>query len=218
MAISINWATRVISVPKADLTVVSAPTLYELNINTFRLWLKDEEDSEAGMPYPRTHNHNTEATLAGATFARLVEMINGYTVTFEDGQYAVRFTGANTNVHEVTNVNQVSVRSNNSAGLVTVASAVSLTSNIKQNQALASFSFLMTDSTNHAPAAGLTVTVTRSIDGGAFAAGTLSAVTEVSDGLYKVSFAAADLNGKVVVLKAVATGADMTVERLVTQP
>ena len=55
------------------------------------------------------------------TLARTVEIINGYTVTFEDGQYAVNLVGANSNVGDVVNVNQVSVRSANSAGLVTSA-------------------------------------------------------------------------------------------------
>lgn len=91
-------------------------------------------------------------------------------------------------------------------------------SNIKKNQALSNFEFLMTDSTNHAPATGLTVSVTRSIDNGAFGAGTLSSVTELSDGMYKVDFAAADMNGNVILLKATATGADVTIERIITQP
>lgn len=109
-----------------------------------------------------------------------------------------------------------------SAGSVTgavgsVTAAVAITSNIKQNQALAAFEFLMTDSTLHNPSTGLTVTVTRSIDGGAFGAGSLSAVTEVSNGIYKVDFAASDLNGKVIVLRATATASDDTFERIVTQ-
>jgi hypothetical protein len=91
-------------------------------------------------------------------------------------------------------------------------------SNVKKNQALSSFEFMVTDSTTHAPTTGKTVTVTRSIDGGVFAAGTLSAVTEVSNGIYKVDFAAADLNGNVVTLRATATGCDDTFERIVTTP
>lgn len=99
-------------------------------------------------------------------------------------------------------------------------SFVGVPSNIKTNQALANFTFLMTDSTNHLPADGLTVTVTRKIDSGSFGAGTLSAVTAVGGGtgLYSVDFAAADLNGKVILLKASASGADTLVERIVTQP
>jgi len=77
-------------------------------------------------------------------------------------------------------------------------------SGIKKNVAMANFKFLMTDSTNHAPATGLTVTVTRAIDGGAFAAGTLSAVTEVAFGIYRVDFGAGDLNGDNITFRATA--------------
>jgi hypothetical protein len=47
-----------------------------------------------------------------------VVIVNGYTITYEDGQYAVNLVGANSNVADNVNVNQVSVRSANSAGLV----------------------------------------------------------------------------------------------------
>ena len=102
--------------------------------------------------------------------------------------------------------------------LVDAAGAVPITTNLKKNQALANFHFLMTDSTTHNPAAGKTVTVTRCIDGGAFAAGTLSAVTEVSNGLYRVDFAAADLNGNVVTLRATASGCDDLFLSLTLEP
>ena len=52
-------------------------------------------------------------------------MINGYTVTFEDGQYAVNLVGANSNVGDRVNVNQVSVRSANSAGLQDLSTILS---------------------------------------------------------------------------------------------
>jgi hypothetical protein len=48
----------------------------------------------------------------------VIEIINDYTVTFEDGQYAVNLVGANSNIADRVNVNQVSVRAANSAGLV----------------------------------------------------------------------------------------------------
>lgn len=99
-----------------------------------------------------------------------------------------------------------------------VVADVNTTSNVLQNAALAGFAFLMTDSTTHAPATGKSVTVTRSIDGGAFGAGGLSAVSEVAFGMYKVDFAASDLNGKTIVLRATATGCDDTFERILTQP
>jgi hypothetical protein len=122
MAITINWATKVISVQKADMTQVqfSPPDsfdIYELNINTFRLKLKDLEDDVEGIPFLTTHLHNTIVTVGGVSLARVVEIINGYTVTFENGNYAVNLVGANSNVSDVTNLNSVQVRAANSAGL-----------------------------------------------------------------------------------------------------
>ncbi len=89
-------------------------------------------------------------------------------------------------------------------------------SNVTKNVALAKFQFMMRDSTNHAPVTGKTVTVTRSIDGAAQGAGTLSAVTEISFGMYSVDFAAGDLNGNVIILRATAASCDDTFERIVT--
>lgn len=123
MAISIDWGGRVINVPKADLTLVSG-SVYELDVDVFRLALKDLEDGEAGMVFPRTHNHNTEVTVGGVTLARVVEILSPYTVTFEDGQYAVNLVGANSNISDVTNVNQVSIRPQNSAGMIVSGSGV----------------------------------------------------------------------------------------------
>ena len=119
MAITVNWPTKVINVPKADMTLVQSTPfeIRELNINTFRLTLKNLEDDEQGQPWPTTHNHNTAVTVGGVTLARVVEIINGYTVTFEDGSYAVNLIGANSNVGDVVNLNTVSVRAANSAGL-----------------------------------------------------------------------------------------------------
>ena len=120
MAISVEWGTKIINIPRADLTLVqSSPTeIRELSLNFFRLTLKDLESAELGMPHIRTHNHNTEVLLGGIVYARVIEIINDYTVTFEDGQYAVNLVGANSNVGDVVNVNQVSIRSQNSAGLI----------------------------------------------------------------------------------------------------
>jgi len=89
----------------------------QLNINDFRLTLRDLEDSEQGMLYVDTHIHNPPVTISGVTLARVVEIINGYTITFEDGAYAVNIVGGNSNVADVVNINNVGVRTANSAGL-----------------------------------------------------------------------------------------------------
>lgn len=122
MAVSINWATRVINVPQADLALVSTG-LYQLDVDAFRLALKDIEDSADGMTFPDTHRHNTAVVLSGVTYSRIVEIINGYTVTFQDTgtPYSVRCVGANHNLADVKTVNNVSLIVGNSAGLITVA-------------------------------------------------------------------------------------------------
>ncbi len=124
MAISIDWGTQVITVPQSYLTLISG-TLYELDTNQFRLDLKALEASLAGMPNLRTHNHNTEVTIAGTTFARTLEIINGYSITFQDGQYTVRLSGSNNNFFDVENnilnQNQVQIIAQNSAGLIVSA-------------------------------------------------------------------------------------------------
>ena len=117
MAISVDWPSRVITVPQADLTPVG-PSQFELDVDSFRRELRSLEDDVEGMPFPKTHTHTTEVTIGGTVFARLVQIINNYTLTFEDGQYSVSLIGANSNLADVINVNQVSVRSNNSAGLI----------------------------------------------------------------------------------------------------
>lgn len=122
MALSINWATKVIGVPQADLAAVSTG-LYELDVEAFRLALKDIEDSETGVAFPDTHRRNAPVTLSGVTYAQTFEIINGYTVTFQDTgtPYTVRVVGANHNIADVKNVNNVSLIIGNSAGLIVVA-------------------------------------------------------------------------------------------------
>ena len=118
MEISINWGDRIIHVPKSYLTSTPNPDVFNLDTDAFRLDLKGLEDSEFGMSYPDTHRHNTEVLLSGVIYARVIEIINGFTITFENGLYAINFYGSNNNYADVTNVNYVSIRPNNAAGLI----------------------------------------------------------------------------------------------------
>ena len=124
--ITVGWGTdKVIHVQQSDLTHISG-TLYELDTDAFRLALKNlEDDPDQGMVWPDTHRHNTEVTVAGVTYARTIEIINGYSVEFDDGQYTVRLVGSNNNIFDVQSgilvQNQVQVIPTNSAGLITVA-------------------------------------------------------------------------------------------------
>jgi len=171
VAISITWATKVIYVPQADLTFISG-VLYELDVNVFRLALKDLEDDEEGMAFVDTHRHNTEVTLGGVTFARTVEIINGYTVEFEDGQYTVRCVGANHNIADVKVANQVSLIIGNSAGLiVTDASGLTPGESQKLTEFHQAYGLDASNPVTHrlTPAriefAGITLVLTTDVDG-----------------------------------------------------
>jgi len=88
---------------------------------------------------------------------------------------------------------------------------------IQKNTALANFTFVMVLTSDHVTGAtGKTVTATRSIDGAAFGA-CANAVTEVANGVYAISLAAADLNGDTVMLKMTAADCDATFIEIVTQ-
>lgn len=121
MALSIDPATQVITIPQADLTLVSG-TLYELDTNQFRKDVMALLDDEDYMWMPNPFIHNTEVTVAGTTFARTLEFINGYSIEFENGSYSVRLAGSNNNIFDVENgilvQNTVQVIPQNSAGLV----------------------------------------------------------------------------------------------------
>lgn len=116
MAISVNWITGVIYVPQADLNFLGG-SIYQLDVDAFRLILRDLEDDPDGRPWQKTHNHNTEVTLSGVTYARIFEILAPYTVEFENGNYSVSCTNANHNIADRKVVNSVSLIINNSAGL-----------------------------------------------------------------------------------------------------
>lgn len=101
--------------------------------------------------------------------------------------------------------------------VTTVTNPVAITSNVKKNQALNPFSFVMTDSTSHAPKTGLTVTAVRSLDGAAFAA-CAHAPTELNSGVYLINLASSDTNCNTLTLLFTATGADNLVVTIQTQP
>lgn len=118
MAITVNFITGEIFVPRADMTLIQAsPEIRGLDINAFRLELSDIMDNPDGRPWPRIYDHETETLLEGEIYARKVIILAPYFITFEAGLYAVKLSGANANISEVATVNGVSVRSFNSTGL-----------------------------------------------------------------------------------------------------
>jgi len=88
---------------------------------------------------------------------------------------------------------------------------------VKKNQAIAAFPFPMFNSATGTPQTGLTVSASRSIDGGAFAACT-NAPTEIANGFYSIALSAADTNGNCIAFRFYSSGAQDTPYTLVTQP
>lgn len=131
MTISIDYGnTNIITVEQSDCTLVSG-TLYKIDTNTLRLALKDIEDSETGMPFPRTNQHNTEVTVAGITYFRTIEILAPYSIQFlPDSAWSVRLEGSNNNFWDIEAgilvQNQVQVIPTNSAGAQTVSSGSGL--------------------------------------------------------------------------------------------
>lgn len=123
MAITPDWNTLTFSVPQGDLTLVTG-TLYKMDTEVdFRQVINAIMAGEEGIVFDDPIRHNTEVTVAGTTYARTIEVINGYSVTFTpNSQWTVRLEGSNNNIFDVENgilnQNQVQVIPTNSAGLI----------------------------------------------------------------------------------------------------
>jgi hypothetical protein len=133
-----DWATRLVTIPQADLTLVSG-SKYEYDVNALRLGLKTLEASPVGLVFPDTHAHNTSVDFGGLTKPRVVIMINNFTIEFEDGPYTVTLIGADHNIPDVTVENQVSIRSVLSTGTVETASGA-----VDLSQVLAELATILT--------------------------------------------------------------------------
>lgn len=137
MAISINHSTKVISIPKADTTLVGTNPMTGYEIRSYDEYafmreLADYMDSEAGVTLPNAYSHNTQVTISGVVYARTLTILSPYTVTFENGTYQVKLVGGtNNNLLDVLNPNSVSVIPANSAGLQQVTSGSGVTAQDK---------------------------------------------------------------------------------------
>lgn len=121
--VEVLWESKIIFVPKSVMPVSqTVPSeVRTLNVYDFHGYLRDLEASDAGVLYQPMHTFNPSLDLGGVVLAPVVSIINGYTIVFEDGQYAANIVGGNSNIADVVNLNQVSVRSANSAGLQQVS-------------------------------------------------------------------------------------------------
>lgn len=122
MAYQVDWESRVIAIPKEDMSLLQSTPSEVRQLDALDFWLKcrDLEDSAVGMLYPPIVSYNEATVVAGTQLSAVVRVINDYKVVFEDGLYNVNLTGANNNLSDRSIKNLVGLNSNNSSGLVTV--------------------------------------------------------------------------------------------------
>lgn len=119
MAYSVNWVTRLITIPLSDL-VLAVGNTYELALSSFHKEIRRlESDFTEGLWAPQILDHTSPKTISGVVYAAFDEIItsNGYTIQFAGNPDAVILKGSNNNILDVYVFNGVSVAPNNSTGL-----------------------------------------------------------------------------------------------------
>ncbi len=131
MAISVDWPTGVITIPKADTVLVgtdpiSGREIRSYDTDAYHEELREQEETVAGRAWPITHLWNAAQSLGGVTYAPQFITVNNYQHEFEDGTYRVVFTSTNNDIADFSVVNNVSIQPGNSAGLQLVLSGSGL--------------------------------------------------------------------------------------------
>ncbi len=118
MSYSVDWITKVITIPTADLTLVSG-TRYSLDMADFLAEVRRLEWGFSGGLWALAilDHTNTKLDFAGANYAPFDEIINGYTVEITGAATRVDLLGSNNNLVDILISNGVSVVPSNSAGL-----------------------------------------------------------------------------------------------------
>jgi len=137
MAYSVDWLNLVVTIPKADLALVSAsPEVRELSI--VDLWgnLHDIQDSFPAMGYP-----DIMQGIPPSSFAPRGVLIDpkdaGWLIEFEDGAYTVNLTEGNSDLQENRVQNQVSVSDKTLTGQDPDAIATAVWSRLTEDAASA---------------------------------------------------------------------------------
>ena len=120
MAYAVDWVNKIITIHKADMTQVevSPYEIYELSLEDFWETIHDLQDNIVAMPFIEIMDNTPPAILGTTTFARTLQIINGWKILFENDDYLVDIVDGNSNLAQNTVRNQVSVYTNNSAGLI----------------------------------------------------------------------------------------------------
>jgi len=119
MSYSVNWATKVITVPLADLTLISGSN-YSLNTGDFWIEMRRLEASPSdGLWAEQTTEYVNTQLLSGITYSAIVKLINGYTWDTDTTDKNIFLVGFNSNLLDVFIPGDgISVLANNSGGKI----------------------------------------------------------------------------------------------------
>lgn len=117
MSYSVNWTTKVITVPLTDLTLISGSN-YSLDTGEFWIEMRRLEASPSdGLWAEQAIEYVNTQTLSGIEYVAIVKVINGYTWDTDTTNKTISLLGGNSNLLDVfIPGNGISVLANNSAG------------------------------------------------------------------------------------------------------
>lgn len=126
MSYTVNWNTKVFSVPLSDLTLVSGSN-YTLNAADFWIEVRRLEALPSqGLYAIQALEHVDTQTLSGIPYASIEKLINGYTWFIDTTNINCSLIGPNNNLLDTfIPGNGVSVLANNSAGKQNIGSGLS---------------------------------------------------------------------------------------------
>ena len=170
MSYSVNWTTKVITVPLADLTLISGSN-YSLDTGDFWIEMRRLEASAGdGLWAAQAVEYVNTQLLSGITYSAIVKLINSYTWDTDTTDKNISLLGFNNNLLDTfIPGNGVSVLANNSAGKIVSGSGLDAGQDTKLSEV---YVYLGLDSTNpieHTPTQSVTdgadIDITRSGDG-----------------------------------------------------
>ena len=122
MSYSVNWVTKLITIPLSDLTLVSGSN-YTLAVADVHDEIRRLEwEQSGGLWAPYILNHYPTVTLSGIPKTRTVEMVNGYTWNVDSTNINISLIGIDSNLLDTyIPGNGISLLANNSVGKQDVA-------------------------------------------------------------------------------------------------
>ena len=132
MSYSVNWTTKVVTIPLSDLTLVSGSN-YSLDASDVWIELRRLEASPGdGLWADQIAEFVNTQVLSGLPYSAILKMINGYTWDTNTTNKTISLLGINNNLLDVfIPGNGISVLANNSAGKITTGSGLDATQDDK---------------------------------------------------------------------------------------